>query len=263
MSWACQRLKCHSSQHNASSRLLRLPQEIRNMIFELVCGQNLAHVICGSGEKLRSYTYSLGKSMLHQVGSSSVDDFQELESRQFLPVLAFTLVWLRTCKQLYCEMKEMPYHGACFEIHEGKQLGRFLTRSGSFTAQIKCLIFHTRIHTKKDLEAWTDALYLVPGAFSNLQAVRINHSSTVQTPQSLPNVSPSEACAKQKKYNKGNPHARFWQAIAQLRNLPLKKVVLEVASWYSDVSTGNVSDEQQSWIDHFQESKSHPTCVLI
>ena len=166
-----------------------------------------------------------------QVFLPKTNEPKHLCCRHWKRRVAINLAWLRTCKQLYIETKEIPYRTNGFAFFSGDALQRFLDRSGPLVSQVKCIVLDCFICTQVKLEVWVAPLDQIPQAFTKLQVIRLKYrlSNRLRAFKYLSYKSPEQIEAGMLKCKKKTPHERYWQAIVRLKVLPLQNALLKFA----------------------------------
>ena len=190
---------------NSQNPFLRLPQELKNRIYELVLGEQLLHV-------KRDWTTSTTKKFIkeqrftNQICSSQISEKGALDcfktqkgSNLFVDGIELrhsncypskdksssyspdrmNINLLHTCRQIYNEARFIPYSTNTFSFDTPRNLRAFihlLTQKGANLNQA-IRILHINVATtygNTDLRAWTQALKAVVQHMTLLEKVYVN-----------------------------------------------------------------------------------------
>ena len=266
------------AQHNATSLLLKMPQEIKNHIFFLVCGGHVLHI-----HDMHTYPASwtnkdtsntiCGQDMsdddaqaIFDTAPDSRSSYRESscrhnECRSRSNAEPLKLSWLRTCCQLYDAGKCIPYEANAFAFSDAEVFTRFMRLSRLLLSHIRTLKLYMATHQKKDLQAWADNIWEIPQSCPNLQSINLDHfqdywynvkTAAFKTPDQL-----EEARASRRR---NTSHDDFYLAIMDLRVLPLKKVTSIImdhsGDWVWKYTWSD--DERKFWSRHIRETLLEP-----
>ena len=143
------KLTDHSTMKNARSLLLRIPQEIKDYIYLLVCGGNLLHIEIASGlldpgikfrhskclstktEQDAQRSFDASTSPWFDEGSVNRHDecapkFSGDVSGRISRRCTLDLRFLRTCRQIYDEAKSFCYTANTFSFDKWSVFGQFV-----------------------------------------------------------------------------------------------------------------------------------------
>ena len=143
------KLTHHSTVKNAQSLLLRIPQEIKDHIYVLVCGGNLLHIELASGLLPLSVKFCHSKCLSTKTEKDAQKSFDASTSPWFDEVSAnrhdgcapnfsvdvsgpispgrtLDLRFLRTCRQIYDEAKSFCYTANTFSFNNWSIFGLFV-----------------------------------------------------------------------------------------------------------------------------------------
>lgn len=204
---------CLSSISNASSPLLRLPQELKDSIYRFVYAGSYIHVryfVKGF------YLASCNKPDHHPIHSRGCNS-------QLLSVAS-----LRTCRQLYHERRSVFYFINTFEISEPRSGLAFLQDLGNAGLRLRSLHLHVSVDSKKDERDWRSSFHEVAKGLKNLKHLYIDVTERLWIQQ-------NPAIGKKP----------FPRGLLELKKLPLETV--EIVMSDRRVLNRNMYTEQFLW----------------
>ena len=177
------------------------------------------------------------------------------------PKAAFSLAWLRTCRQLFNETKEIPYRTIAFIFFSISSLELFSRRSARWTSQIRYLLLTCTLQPSLDLASLADVLGQSPNRFPNLRTIGLEFShwfysydSNTFTPRYMTYKSPKQIESGMHNKRRKSPLDRLLQALIELRMLPLRNASLVFRRFWE-------ARERQIWSNYVENTlfKSYNT----
>ena len=164
-----------STVSNASSPLLRLPQELKDRIYHFVYGGNHIHVLfnddkrhyVGPGYKPR--IVACDEVTAVKVGNNC--HWRCLRRGKGLPVAS-----LGTCRQLYHAAKNVLYSAGDFTLDNSKLVGLFIRRLDDVNHCIlamRSVQLHVSVYDRNGERAWDNTFRFLAETLKNLRCVRI------------------------------------------------------------------------------------------
>lgn len=134
----------------------------------------------------------------------------------------FNLAILRTCRQIYHEVKDVLYFSNTFSFRDAyalpKFIGSLLKSSTNPCSAIRSLHLEIRIRREEDIDEWNKVIQNIPIRLPNVQRLYINLDLHFDDPEVF-SVS----------YDASVPLKSCLLGLYKLRVLPLKEVVVIVA----------------------------------
>lgn len=180
----------NSTISNASSYLLKLPQELKDNIYKLVLGGNYIHVHADKDEAPQYQLYLCAATVSDTAAQNNFDSAVELPAFKFGPHQSCTLGWwhrtqpahlsvglLRSCREVYDEARNVLYTANTLSFQDPKLLCHFIHSSetrGGHNVAIRRLGLHMRISTRKEEQAWHLALRTISQSLTGLLSINIS-----------------------------------------------------------------------------------------
>ena len=235
LSFDCQRLlNFGSTEINCSSMLLKLPQEIKNEIYEMICGGALIHIEVNN----RKIGHTVCTAKISETQAQENFD-KEVPSSWYAEKnvdrhaaccpnpIKNSLNVLRVCRQIYHEAKYLPYLTNTFSFQHYSVLRRFFKILVHSHLKLNLAIrsVHVRVqipHMPHNERQWNDALRFMGNVLPRLRCLYID----IEMPTCVCSI---ELIAKLKRQDK----PAFMPALYMLPKLPLKAVVLLISDYDS------------------------------
>ena len=197
-----------NNSNSARSPLLRLPQEIKDRIYELALGGNLLHIWRDQIESERSNIRSTKGAIkeqrfAHQVCCSKISEdeahhhFENEDSNDFYvkytelrhsPCFLFTTKWgpdivrtdvslLHVCRQIYDEARQVLYSTNTFSFNTARNLRafiHFLVQRGFDVNEAVRSLHVDLAYPNNDTNGWTQAFKAVTQHMTRLKTLYIN-----------------------------------------------------------------------------------------
>lgn len=186
-----------STSSNSQSRLLTLPRELRDQIYNLVCGSNilhfkfasshpvrkgdLCHYICLSKvtEEEAQASFESSKSAWFDEANASRHEecyspkiFSDVSGRVSRR-LTLDLRFLRTSRQIYHEARLFCYTATTFSFNEWDVLARFV-KTVSWVPCVRSIRLRIRSGAKGDKPPACEALQNISSRLTGLQRIHID-----------------------------------------------------------------------------------------
>lgn len=200
-------LKELTAINSARSPLLRLPQEIKDRIYQLVLGGNLLHIwrqqIKSERSNIRSTKGAIREQCFnHQICSSKVSEdeayhyfeiedsnnfyvkYTELRHLHCCPYMSWRpdivrmdVSLLHVCRQIYNEARYILYSNNTFSFNTPRNLRafiHFLVQRGSDINEAVRSLHLDLVHPYNDTNGWTQAFNAVTQHMTRLKTLYIN-----------------------------------------------------------------------------------------
>lgn len=234
-------LTSDSAQHNSSTSLLKLPPEIKNKIYELLCGGQLLHLDqCWIGDTLQ-FTHEICQAGLSEQAADDLFN-ADTTAQWFVGAVetrhsgCFTNAehiekigtsFLATCRQVYNEARHIPYSTNTFGFSKTSILDRFSnhlkTLGSGQHLEIRRVHLDVTARAFNEERLWQVAItqYLIP-RLPAVQRISINlnqwyHAGVIGC------RTPAEFEAR---HRSGN---YLMSALLELRKLPLSRATFVIS----------------------------------
>ena len=224
-----------STISSTSSPLLRLPQELKDRIYQFVYG--------GFHIRVSAKYYCVDPCLELRMHAYKHTHHDELgifccEDRHSLPVAS-----LGTCRQLYHEAKNVLYSANDFALCDPKLVGLFVRRLDDVnhcSLAVRSMQLHVFVSSKNNEREWDNTFRALAEGLKNLRQIRI-----IVSPRIWNRFYHTSPLLKSPTQRKGT----FLQGLLELKNLPLKTVKLVVEEDLRVHGTENVwtVSQRQEW----------------
>ena len=182
---------------NAQSLLLRLPQEIKNHIYVLVCGGDLLHFKFASSVSKPRVQFRHAKCLSTAMEEDTQTNFDSSKSPWFDEVnanrhedccspkifcdvsgrisrrLTLDLRFLRTCRQIYDEANNVCYTANIFSFDNWNVFGKFL-KTVSWVSHIRSIHLRIRSATNRYGPSTRETLQYIYSKLTGLRSIYID-----------------------------------------------------------------------------------------
>lgn len=223
-------ISSHSSTvRNASSPLLRIPQELKDRIYQFVYGGFYIRVLddnpCFGADPI-PYMAPFKKFGYHGVGRCTYDGMEHL------PVAS-----LGTCRQLYHEAKNVLYSANEFSVAQPKMVNiliRHLDSLNHRSLAVRSVYLHAIVYNTKNEREWDNTFRVLAEGLKNLRHIRIFVGEYIWNGYHTRRQSPAQG------------KRPFLQGLLELKKLPLKTIKLIMNN---DGGAGGRRGDAYDWTD--------------
>ena len=221
-----------STVSNASSPLLRLPQELKDRIYQFVYGGfyvRVAEDYSCVGLDLAPRMAAFREICYHEVGRWTYKGFEHL------PVAS-----LGTCRQLYHEAKNVLYSANRLSLSDPKLVNTFIRRLDNLNHRslaMRSVYLVVYVHNKNREREWDNTFRVLAESFKNLRHIRIMVEQRIWNGY-------QDYSHRRRSPAQGN--MPFLQGLLELKKLPLKTVDLVVTK---DMRYGSLRGDAYNWTD--------------
>ncbi|KAK3171937.1 hypothetical protein OEA41_004021 [Lepraria neglecta] len=239
-------------EHKTSSLLLKLPQETKNQIYELVCGGQFLHItkdlrllsnhICRAktSEDQAQEEFDTGLRSEWNAADEINPHIHCKPGKKDEQNLSISI--LLSCRQAYNEARLLPYSTNTFSFGEPRVLLSFIAKAMQSGASLATRSVHLHMFIKRDtdVDAWRRALRLVSKELTGLQNVYIMMDQGFEPARHVGYVAQHYRRLDHDEFAKLDE--RWWTSLLasldKLQKLPLKKATFVISDKGLEVPWG-------------------------
>ena len=188
---------------NASSSLLRLPPELKDRIYYFVHAKWCIHVDYHRHQNLHHERIRLGTCLRAHCDNPYY----------YLPEVMLPVPFLRTCRQMYHEARNVFYTANVFRIGDPKLGGLFLQRISDYGLALRSVHLNICVAKRNDERQWDNTLHELAENIKTVQHLYIDVKGHLWNGHGEPNSLRTNPSLGKRPFLKG---------LLALKKLPLK-----------------------------------------